>query len=118
MSPSEQRIKLAEFMGWTLVANSFFKILRKPGEVETGYCMGLHLSDEACWWAGLSGDENGDYIFPDYPNDLNAVLSAEEKLSDEQWESYSNQLLWSLGTRSISASAAQRCEALIQTLGL
>lgn len=59
---------------------------------------------------------------PDYLNDLNAMNEAEKMLTNEQWGTYSSKL-WLItnqapATYECHATASQRAEAFLRTLGL
>ena len=147
MKPEDQRIAIAEACGWNIEVTPHFKILRKPNDPKEGYCCGIHLSDDEVWEAGLTGDENGDFQFPDYLSDLNAMHEAEKTLQDETlklyvgllnrvvyredwiwwWEDEDREPIqsteWFEVPRKqafgcISATAPQRAEAFLRTLGL
>lgn len=136
MTNEQINIAIAEACGWTLTREERFKVLRKPGEVGTGHCCGIHLTDEECWRDALEGDENGDYRIPDYCTDLNAMREAESRLPCfPEWcgekhygcavEAYMGHLAnvvrgsdrfaddWQL----IHASAMQRAMAFVKTIG-
>jgi hypothetical protein len=85
---------------------------------------------ETCGWRDLTiesgsgfykGFDNGSELrpdLPDYCNDLNAMHEAEESLKGKQFGAYGNALtdiegsLW-----GIRATARQRAEAFLRTLG-
>lgn len=87
-------------------------------------------------WAGTQtyhecqcADDCGRMIpnkLPAYTTDLNAVHALEEKLSPEQQDSYCDFILpydedragYDEGWNYLHATAIQRCEALMRTLGL
>jgi hypothetical protein len=54
---------------------------------------------------------------PDYLNDLNAMHEAEKVLTADQWFEY-DRLMPLRDPQKIHATAAQRAEAFIKTLGL
>jgi hypothetical protein len=60
------------------------------------------------------------HALPDYPNDLNAVHEAEKKLDVNPWQQYINLLpdIIEDWRSPIHATARQRCEALLKTVGL
>ncbi len=94
MKPEQQRIKIAETCGWTQCAGL------------TGICP--------------SGME--DYI-PDFCNDLNAMYNAENILlnkSLELFDAYGSSLDACVypDDSAFHATAAQRAEAFLRTLGL
>lgn len=96
MSPEKQRIAIARACGWTKC------------RIEWGFPV---------------GNRNNDVIvrdIPDYLNDLNAMHEAEKKLTGQKIDAYVTTLclkvqpapsLW-------NATAAQRAEAFLRTLGL
>jgi hypothetical protein len=62
------------------------------------------------------------YPIPDYCNDLNAMHEAEKALTDDQYHTGYKQTLASLvglsgNMRVMSATAAQRAEAFLRTIG-
>ena len=94
MTPEEQRTAIAEACGW-----------------KTGY------RDPEAW-----------HPLPDYLNDLNAMHEAEKVLTDDQDLEYSEALEQVVGARFgcnnaedmrrlRSATAAQRAEAFLRTIG-
>ena len=109
MSPEAQRIAIAEACGWRVNRNG-------------------HSSKQLDW---IGPDDKRAHLPPDYLNDLNAMNQAEKILTsahqpskgESQWSDY---LGW-LGfcgenkTREVyecvTASAAQRAEAFLRTLG-
>ena len=77
--------------------------------------VGIHLHD---------GDHApSNYVFatdlPDYCNCLNAIHNVEKKLKGMQWLNYVDSLLDVCGceTPTITATAAQRAEAYLRTIG-
>lgn len=92
MSEQEQRIAIAEFCGWRLRNSSSYR----PG---TYYHIDKAVNAEP----------------PDYVNNLNAMHEAESHLygNRTEWRRYSRLLQ---GDR-IHATAAQRAEALLRTIG-
>ena len=104
MNKELQRIKIAEACGWTEIS-------------------------ERCMWglppnATDDGSEDCLRHFPKYESDLNAMHEAEKVLLTKDgfcgcWETYSNILTASMGCTDIfHATAAQRAEAFLKTLGL
>lgn len=102
MTHDEMRIAVAEAHG--------YKQYHEKGGTDRG------ITD----WEGY--DPTGKFVIfedlPDYPNDLNAMHEAEKVLTNDQREDYMN---W-LGTcdtewNSIHATAAQRREAFLRTIG-
>lgn len=108
MTKEKMRVKLAEWAGWTLI--------NATGKQPVG--MNPYKTGSACSRVDT---------LPNYPEDLNAVHSLEEKLSPEQHLNFAYQLYLvckaenpnrALIVARISATAHQRCEALLKTLGL
>jgi hypothetical protein len=56
-------------------------------------------------------------FMPDYLNDLNAMARAEKVLNEEQRGEYRHELIDMLGTNWGFATAAQRAEAFLRTIG-
>ena len=54
---------------------------------------------------------------PDYCNDLNAMHEAEKVLNKEQWVAYGRELSRLNVFPMVHATAAQRAEAFLRTLG-
>jgi hypothetical protein len=105
MSPEAQRIKIAEACGWKFIAD---------------YC---HGEDQPPDYTTLTPD--GRHLcgyYPDYFNDLNAMHEAEQTLTGKQGGDY-DLYLWLIIQRDKSrpaswhATAAQRCEAFLKTIG-
>ena len=104
MTEEAQRIAIAEACGWKGIRSS------------------VHFGRPV--QAGMNPAKGGqtDRI-PDYVNDLNAMHEAEKMLADEQidrfvkflWEAMMDSPESRIGT--IHATAAQRAEALLKTLG-
>ena len=125
MSPEAQRIAIAEECGWK----------HQPGEEptyggtfrRTGWISPKGKFHHAGHWKKKTGDG-----LPDYLNDLNAMHEAEKVLFNngdgEHWEDYMRNLrkvtlrdgreCGGLDERLILATAAQRAEAFLRTLGL
>lgn len=95
MKQEQQRIAIAEACGITVRADL------------SGYCN----DHQGC------ADWN---VIPDYPNDLNAMHEAENKVIRPMnlWYPYCLRLPGRKFTDSIGATAAQRAEAFLRTLGL
>lgn len=111
MSPEAQRIAIAEACGWMEIRQCTCKRTPRGNYKQDGIVRSEHL--------------------PDYLNDLNAMHEAEKVLNppasgcltdasthSKEWLEYSNQLAWvcPMGTW-IRATAAQRAEAFLRTLG-
>jgi hypothetical protein len=112
MTPEQQKIAIAEWMGWKKCC---------------GNCK--------CWIPPKGIDLNIYKFIPyefcgctDYPNDLNACHEAEKKLTDNQKDSYAIKLFYIVFPRkgyeldctthfhTIHASSSQRSEALCRIL--
>lgn len=101
MTQQQKRIKLAEFEGW-----SRYSALSTHGWIE--------------------GKPETDGEILKYFEDLNAVRNLEEKLTDDQWTDYLNNLYYitfkpaakDRDKQAVHASAEDKCEALGQTLKL
>ena len=102
MNPEKQRIVIAESCGWTMIHKA--------------NAMAMYGS-----WVGYPPTLpilNKPEPIPRYTTDLNAMYLAEGCLSDEQWDSYVNQLTRELGrTEAIHADAETRAKAFLQTIG-
>lgn len=98
MSPEQQRIKIAEACGWQIQHDG-------PGG---GYC-GLHPKKHS--------PDDSPCPLPDYLNDLNAMHAAEDYIPD-RYDRYEYFLKRRLGDEWGYATAAQRAEAFLRTLGL
>lgn len=104
MKPEQQRIAIAEACGWT-------DIKRGPYD---GLPFGRYKTHQ------LEG-------VPDFLKDLNAMHDAEKVLTDEQWPIYRDEIrLVVLGPirmvsdwckSDIHATASQRAEAFLRTIG-
>jgi hypothetical protein len=97
MSPTMQRIAIAEACGWTHT-----KTINNPDE--TPY--GRHPDSNEEWALPL----------PDYLNDLNAMHEAEKTLSDDNLKSYRGWLVVVCNGEHWRATAAQRAEAFLRTI--
>lgn len=97
MSPFKQQIAIAEACGW-----------RIDEELEDGELMG--------YTADTDNIEVWD-IVPDYCNDLNAMHEAQKLLKAIEWENYRQELWLLCADNDIRATAAQRAEAFLRTLG-
>lgn len=102
MTDQEQIIALAEWDGWTIKSHNH---------------LGVYGSKEHS-----SGGRTG-WVVPDYLSDLNAVHELEKKLLASQHDAYMWHLTDSvrheseMGFVEIHATARQRCEALLRTIG-
>lgn len=109
MKPEEQRRAIAEFCGW--------KAAPEPGHSSLGW----GASGYKPYW-------HFDHQLPNYLDDLNAMHEAEKQLGEKEQE-YAMALLLSFRTNGvrlsdlqksflcIHATAAQRAEALLKTIG-
>jgi hypothetical protein len=109
MTPEQQRVAIAEACGWKNVAPRIVKNVKHQGDDIT---------------VGIWSD-NG--WIPDYLNDLNAMHEAEKVLGEKRIRSYAFTLAQVLDTSptvdlddqflNIHATAAQRAEAFLRTIG-
>lgn len=123
MNPEKQRIAIAEACGWTAIEDidGFWRAVDASGYVTTD----LWISESNVWSAGM----------PDYLNDLNAMRGASDTLNDDQqwqfvqhlneitrikhdsdsddWFIHRTDWIW----RMLNATAAQRAEAFLRTIG-
>jgi hypothetical protein len=108
MNPEAQRIAIAEWCGWVFVKDNPLKGWRKEHLAFTK--PGAHAVAEN---------------IPDYLNDLNAMHEAQNKLQDADFGKFVSLLKGEYLERTrgltsdgcISATAAQRAEALLRTIG-
>lgn len=100
MKPEQQRIKIAEACGW-----------RKASPQQRYWNLADLLSEKVFI---------DDIFIPDYLNDLNAMHEAEKILTKQQWEDYGDYLERMIDPVKgwLHATAAQRAEAFLKTLGL
>ena len=98
MNKTEQRIAIAEACGWIITQNDQHPV----------------------WKSVIRGRRNGSEAqpIPDYLNDLNAMHDAEEMLTNEQRISYVSFIADSTDCDFLFATAPQRAEAFLKTLGL
>ena len=108
MNPEAQRIAIAEACGWTYTMRVVPYIRPEP------------FHD----WTDPEGKNHGitGPAIPDYVYDLNGMHEAEKVLSDEQWDDYTHELNEVIGRShrlrfSVHATAAQRAEAFLRTVG-
>ena len=102
MTPEAQRIAIAEACGWTNVAPRIVKNVKHQGDDIT---------------VGIWSD-NG--WIPDYLNDLNAMHEAEKVLfGRNDWSAckYDEYLIVATSSWKWNATAAQRAEAFLRTIG-
>ena len=111
MTPEQQRAKIAELQGWSEITHGAF-----------GQCYGTAPFDS------MMDDRQIGMPVPSYTTDLNACYEMEKALTDEQDLEYSESLEQVVGAhfnanngedmrRLRSATAAQRAEAFLRTLG-
>lgn len=132
MNKEAQRIAIAKALGWRISETEHFKHMCRPGE-SSGPCCGKHLSEKDIFTLFLKlGDTGPQYLIPDFIRDLNAMHEAEKacityaSISERYAE-----FLRGIVTRDtegcmapvimelcIYATAAQRAEAFLRTLGL
>lgn len=93
MNPEAQRIAIAEFCGWKSIGRE--KNLPLYGWISPGPLEEI----------------------PDYCNDLNAMHEAEKVLTNIQREHYRTELVYQYSGGDIFATAAQRAEAFLRTIG-
>jgi hypothetical protein len=96
MNLEQQRIAIAEACG---------HVLRVVG------------SDRERWWHKAGIGHYGDDSLPDYPSDLNAMHEAEKVLAGTQVRDYCGHLSRISRGFPEFATAAQRAEAFLRTLG-
>lgn len=124
MTNEQIRIAMAEFCGWKLQQESDgeMSLIKPDGRRD------ISDFDPSSTFASFS------YCFPDYPNDLNAVHEAESRLVGLERDKFISELCKVLGVIDAAnpvnvtelawmisgwlfATAAQRCEALLRTIG-
>lgn len=110
MSPEKQRIAIAEACGW--------KFIKSPSDGVSEFWRQA-ICDS---WVNSRGRVVwGPNNLPDYLNDLNAMHEAEKTLSNEEINAYAYKLLVLPSrpgsVRYVMATAAQRAEAFLKTLG-
>ena len=120
MKPERMREKLAEWVGWRRCVEYDFDV----------YCS---LHDQPVYRTTmfeLDGDIRDVSELPNYTSELNAMRTLERRLDGDQMFKYYQEIYWLVeGLRSagpeypaqhylLHASAPQRCEALLKTLGL
>jgi len=106
MTNEQKRIVIAEACGWHNIRVNPTSATRFAGNKEANPLDGAL------------------FAIPDYFNDLNAMHEAEKALTDEQRTEYDRKLGFTrtphgwLGPNSaVSATAAQRAEAFVRTIG-
>lgn len=107
MTPEEQRIAIAEACGWKYVEGINVSSLSHSGAT----------SCADCWVCPKRGAGYGAYEPPNYLNDLNAMHEAEKVLTTAQATTMSQYLHRRLGMLWGFATASQRAEAFLRTMG-
>lgn len=109
MKIEEQRIEIAKFCGWTNVT-----VYADENQID-----GFMPAPNTRFWQ----------VVPNYTDDLNAIHEAEKKIiNTSTWDGYYRWLVCVMDEDSesdngcqsnimIHASASQRCEALLRTIG-
>ncbi len=109
MTPEEQRVAIAQWCGWTT----------RESKLAGGF-VGMP--------PGSTSKEDIRRV-PDFPNDLNAMHEAEAKLSNDDaddkfyhWLGFvvsegQTEQLWQYRKAIVHATAVQRAEALLRTIG-
>lgn len=103
MTPESQRIAIAEACGWKLQDDEW---IRPENHDVEGF-----RDEDGCWHD----------VPPDYLNSLDAMHEAEKVLSDVQAWDYGvalSKITQSMNFHFCHATAAQRAEAFLRTLGL
>lgn len=112
MTPEAQRIAIAEACGWWVEQRDDgigkWSVLISPDKKRVDSTSGVAtLGNFGC--------------LPDYPNDLNAMHEAEKVLENDEtkWKEYRDWLyvLLESNRHEINATAAQRANALLKTIG-
>jgi hypothetical protein len=117
MTQQQKTIKLAEFEGWKFLKEDGFFWLERPDGKK---CHGSSQRPTLKTW------QDNLFFLPKYFEDLNAVRKLEEKLTDDQWTDYLNNLYYitfkpaakDRDKQAIHASAEDKCEALGKILNL
>ena len=112
MNPEQQCIAIAEACGWTAKEDKdgFWRAVDPSGNMTHK----LWISESNVWSAGI----------PDYLEDLNAMHEAEKTLTKKQLQTYLDILadapresMYQTWSTSVFATAAQRAEAFLRTIG-
>lgn len=104
MKPEQQQIAIAEACGWAKCEHlASLDLTTGIPPVNNPPKYGTY--------------ENGRAQLPDYLNDLNAMHEAEKVLTHEQFDDYYVRLCIVM-SRPYHATAAQRAQAFLRTLGL
>ena len=106
MTNEQINISIAETCGWNSIR-------------EQDYDHGYSGDDVRQMWVGLNPDSDEFEQIPDYCNDLNAIHEVEKILSDQQASAYITTLCLEVQPepKLYHATAAQRAEAFLRTLG-
>ena len=111
MTDTELRIKVAELTGeWSriCVADDVWPEAVEEGWVKKGCPLGHHDGH---------GHPEHLVVLPDYPNDLNAMHEAEDKLGVPRHWQYEMLLRKTTGEHWWRATARQRAEAFVAVMG-
>lgn len=110
MTPEEKRIAIAEECGWKDIKHTF----HEEADIE---------NRSITHWSGLTGippefiHYQNRIRIPDYLNDLNAMHEAEKTMTDRQKDDYRIELAYYYGNGGIFATAAQRADTFLYTIG-
>lgn len=110
MSPEAQRIAIAEACGLKVIKTPFV-----PAHINLEGCM---FTDEARNEWRKAYPNSAVFGLPDYLSDLNAMDKVEKSLTDVQFYNYQGYLKIVCKNSYVSATAAERAEAFLRTLGL
>jgi hypothetical protein len=134
MSPEEQRIKIAEACGWKNCRYDTGTVNMPPkGEPDDDFNRDVEEHKTHKPYCGFPVDPHRE-VLPDYLNDLNSAHEMEKVLSSEGDKYKYSAILFEMTGGSTGpdgedegsqmkfhlchATAAQRCEAFLKTLGL
>ena len=108
MTNEQINIAIAEACGWKLKSNGLSPMWSWQNE---------SLIHRIKWVAHKAMASQG--VLPNYLNDLNAMHEAEKVLSDQQADAYTTTLCLEVQPepKLYHATAAQRAEAFLRTLG-
>lgn len=109
MTPEQQRIAIARACGWTTIYQaSSSRHTPKPSDP---------------WIGNLLSENKAGHLIPDYLNDLNAMHEAEKGLFDRndwsacKYQETLQQQVMPTPSWTWHATAAQRAEAFLRTIG-
>jgi hypothetical protein len=107
MTNEQINIAIAEACGW-----------KRPDDTDVMKWK-IGWTDSEDWWMCPKGVLRLKCDIPDYCNDLNAMHEAEKILSDQQADAYTTTLCLEVQPepKLYHATAAQRAEAFLRTLG-